>query len=178
MNQNIYMKTKRWIAMNLSGKIGALLLLLSAFSKIEAAGQTSNLTYTVPTVTTMSVSGNVSFGTFATPAAGANFAPLSDNTTNYSLTNNAGSSANTKITGQIGAALPTGMSLTAQLAPPTGGTSSGVTTLTTTAVNLVTNIGHVVSNNNVITYSLGADITQAAPANSSSITVTYTLVAA
>lgn len=163
--------------MNLTGKLGALLLFLGALAKVEAAGLSSTLTYSVPTITAMSVSGNVNFAAFTTPAAGSNFAPVTDSSTNYSLTNNAGSAANTRITGQIGAALPTGMSLSAQLAAPTGATSAGVVALSTTAQILVTGIGHLVSNNNTITYSLGADISQASPASSATITTTYTLIA-
>lgn len=136
----------------------------------------SNLTYTIPAVSVLTVSGNVAFGTFSTPAAGADFSSITDTSTSYNVTNNAGS-ASRKITAQLGAALGSGISLSASLVAPTGATSAGTTSLTSTsAVPVVTAIGNGAFPNNTITYNIVAAVATASVA-SATIALTYTLTA-
>lgn len=144
-----------------------------------AAGSTtgsSNLTYTVPSVSVLTVSGNVTFGTFATPAAGSDFSSLSDSSTYYNVTNNAGSTSR-KVTVQLGAALPSGISLSASCNAPTGATSSGTTTVpSASAAPVVTAIGNGAFSNNTITYNIFAAVATASVATAT-LALTYTLTA-
>ncbi len=149
--------------------------LLSLFSPCFAdSSGASNVTYTVPPVSILTVSGNVAFGTFATPAAGSDFSSLTDNSTTYNVTNNAGSSSR-KVTVQLGAALPTGISLSTSLNAPAGATSTGTTAVSSTsAVLVVAAIGNGAFPGNGITYNILATVATAAVA-SATLALTYTL---
>lgn len=157
------------------GSFSSSFLIWSFFSSCFAdSSGSSNVTYTVPPVSILTVSGNVAFGAFATPAAGSDFSSLTDNSTTYNVTNNAGSSSR-KVTVQLGAALPTGISLSASLNAPTGATSSGTTAVSSTsAVTVVTAIGNGAFPSNGITYSILAAVATASVATAT-IALTYTL---
>lgn len=144
----------------------------------STASQAQNVTYSVPAVSVLSVSGNVTFGPFTTPTAGSDFTAVTDSTTTYNVTNNAGS-ASRKVTGQLAAALPTGLSLTANLAAPPSATSTGVTSLSgTSAITLVSSIGNGAFPNLGITYSLAAAVaTAAVTTTATTFSLTYTLTA-
>lgn len=163
-------------------KKSSLSLALIAFSFVlsskcfAATSGSSNLTYTVPAVSVLTVSGNVTFPAFGTPVAGSDFTGLTDASTTYSVTNNAGA-ASRKVTVQLGAALPSGVGLSGTLAAPTGATSAGVTSISSTsAVAVVTAIGNGAYPNNTITYNLVASVATAAVATAT-LALTYTLTA-
>lgn len=81
-----------------------------------------------------------------------------------------------KITAQLDAAMPSGTTLTINLAPVTGATSAGPVNLSTTAQDLVGNIANTSNLTGAITYTFNAS--SAAGVIPSSIrTVTFTLVA-
>lgn len=101
-----------------------LLMSNNCFATDSTTGAQS-VTYTIPAVSVFTISGDVSFGTFGTPAAGSDFAQIGmNNSLTYSVTNNAGSGS-CKITAQLGAALPSGIGLVIGLVAPSGAGSNG-----------------------------------------------------
>lgn len=154
-----------------TGKAGySLLALLGVVCAMPQATEaattaTATVTYTVSSVSAITVSGNPATMVVSPPNT------VTDASTTYSVTTNG---TNQKITGAISAALPTGVSLATNLAAPTGGTSAGTVTLGTTAANLVTGISGVAQSSLGITYSLTATAA-AAPVTGSTVVVTYTI---
>ncbi len=132
------------------------------------------LYFKVPTVSALSLSGNVNFPDFAIPIPGQNFAPLIDSSTTYNLSLN-GLTMGKKITGRPAAAAPPGVGVSATLAAPAGASNNSATVLTTTDQTLVSGIGNGLFSSQSITYKLSADMATT-PSQSFSVTVTYTLV--
>ena len=80
-----------------------------------------------------------------------------------------------KITGNLNAAMPTGVTLQVQLQAPSGTSSAGLVTMGTTASNLVTGLVVLAAFNNLtITYRLSATVSAAIHSNVSR-TLTLTL---
>lgn len=100
-----------------------------------------------------------------------------DSFSTYTVSANAGKSKTLKITGAItsGGAMPTNTALKIYLSSSKG-TSSGSTTLTTTAVNLVTNLPGNVRDTGSITYTFLVTSGWTVPAASLSRVVTLTLL--
>lgn len=136
-----------------------------------------SVTFTIPAVSVFSITGDVSFGTFSTPVAGSDFARINiNNGQSYNITNNAGS-GNRKITGQLTAPLPAGLTLGLGMNPPygSGGISAGIVNAnSSSATNLVTQIGNGAYTNVQVFYGLTAAVATTA-VGSGTITVTYTL---
>lgn len=143
--------------------LGVLCVVTQAAEAATTA--TSTVTYTVSSVSAITVSGNPATLVVSPPNT------VTDATTTYSVTTNGTS---LRVTGAISAALPSGVSLAANLAAPTGGTSAGTVTLGTTAANLVTGITRVSQSGLGITYSLTATAA-ATPITGSTVVVTYTI---
>lgn len=142
---------------------------------------TQDVTINVAQITTLDVNGGgVTFDFSSSDAtAGSGTASLTE-TRSYSLFTNVpnGSSGNgVKITGALGAAFASGITLKANLsAPSAGGSSQGAKTLSTTDTDLVTAIGPTAESSININYT--AEITpSAAPNSGSTETVTYTVTA-
>ena len=70
--------------------------------------------------------------------------------------------------------MPTGVTLTVNLVAPTGGTSAGATTMTTTAASLVTGIANLAQSSLTVTYTLAATVS-ASQVTGATNTVTYTI---
>ncbi|HEX7940099.1 MAG TPA: hypothetical protein VF483_14015, partial [Gemmatimonadaceae bacterium] len=79
-----------------------------------------------------------------------------------------------KITASIASNMPAGLTLSVNLSAPTGGTSAGAQSLSTTAVDLVTSITKLAQGALGVTYSLAAT-PSAGVVTSSTRTVTYTI---
>ncbi len=156
----------------LLGAIGGVALQASALMGVD-----QTLNYTVPAVSSLSLSGDVTFPEFDMPAPGENFAPVSDSSSTYSLSANSTAGANSTITAKLGADVPAGMEVSVALAAPTGATSASQTVLTTSDQTLVSGIGSGITAAEAITYSLSADLASTPP-GASTVVVTYTLVAA
>ena len=150
----------------------AFALLFALIPELQAVDQILN--FKVPTVSALGISGNVNFPDFATPFPGQNFANLTDSSTSYSVSLN-GVLGATKITGKLAAAAPAGVKVCVTLAPPAGATNAPATFLTTSDQTLVTGLGKGLFSAQSIAYQLSADLATT-PAQSFSITVTYTLV--
>ncbi len=159
--------------MRFNTKTVALTLATSLFfgQIYSATTATSTVTYTVGSIDAISVSGNPGPLNVTTAVAGSAPTSATDATTTYAVTTN---NTARKVTGGLASAMPTGITLTASLAAPSGGTSAGAVTLTTTATSLVTGIANVAQGSLAITYTLAASVDAAQVAGSTN-TVTYTI---
>ena len=134
------------------------------------ATQTVNLS--VASVQLIAVSGNmVSLGIDGTSAvAGTNAVGTdTDNSTTYSVTHNG--STPLRITAAIDVAMPSGTSLSIDLAT-SNGTSAGTVTLGTTAQDVVTGIAKGVISAQSIGYSFSADASAGEFLGSRTVTLT------
>lgn len=122
---------------------------------------------------TLSVSGSPPALVVSTAVAGAQPVAVTDASTTY--TTSALFLATKKITGQLNANMPAGVTLTIALVAPSGATSNGTVTLDNTPRDLVVNISNLIPATNPITYVLSATVS-AGVIPSSSRTVTLTLV--
>lgn len=135
-----------------------------------------SVTFSIPAVSVLTISGDVAFGTFGTPAAGSDFTQINNTNSTYSVTNNAGSGSR-KITAQLAAALPAGMNLGVGMATPTGASGGAQQLMNgTNAATIVTGIGNGAFSNYAILYTLFAGVASTA-VGSGTISITYTLVA-
>lgn len=140
----------------------------------QSSTATQTVTFSVTDVNTIAVSGDP--GALSVGAGGT---AATDNSTTYDVTTN--STAAKKITGYIDSAMPTGTTLSVNLADPDGtgaATSAGTVALTATsaatAQDLVTGITQLSATGKTITYTLAADVTASAASNLSR-TVTFTI---
>jgi polyisoprenoid-binding protein YceI len=122
---------------------------------------------------TLSVSGSPPALVVSTAVAGAQPLAVTDATTSY--TTSALLLQKKKITGQLNANMPAGVTLTIALVAPSGATSNGTVTLDNTPRDLVVNISNLIPATYPITYVLSATVS-AGVIPSSSRTVTLTLV--
>ncbi|OQX04146.1 MAG: hypothetical protein BWK73_37145 [Thiothrix lacustris] len=160
----------------------------SAFAEYVPADatKTQQVSVTVPEVALLAVAGSPSL-TCAKPAAGANFnctatTPNSDKIT-YAITANVeaiDSPTLRQITAKV-TSIPASWKLSALATTAPGGTAVSSVSLTTTATNLVTDIGNIASTGGAITYTLEPAVATTAMAYSGdgataqNIEVTYTL---
>lgn len=145
-------------------------LAVSALLAGPTAQQT--VTYEVSAINELSVSSPTVSLTVNAATAGSAPTAASDASTSYAITTNEG---NRKITGVLNTDMPTGVSLSASLAAPSGADSVGPVALTGTAQDLVTGISTLNESGKVITYNLSA--TSAAgvvPSASKTVTLTVT----
>jgi len=147
------------------------LILMSGIA-MAASSTTQTVTYAVSAINEISVSGDPAALTVSTATAGSAPNSVSDATTTYAITTN---ETGKKITGAINTDMPAGVTLTVNLAAPTGGTSAGVTSLSSVAANLVTGIDTLNESGKTITYSLSAT-SAAGVVGSATKTVTLTVV--
>jgi hypothetical protein len=132
---------------------------------------TQTVTYEVQAINEITVDGAPSL-TIDSATAGSAPDSVSDNSTTYSITTNG---TNKKITAAIDTEMPTGLTLEVELAAPTGGTSSGIMTLSGTDSDVVTAITPVAETALQIGYTLGAT-PAAGVVVSNTKTVTFTIV--
>ena len=147
----------------------ALALIVGASLPATAQTATQTLTFQVDAINQIAFVGSPSL-VVSTASAGsepgtANAAATWAVTTNQS---------NAKITASINAALPADVTLTVDLAAPSGATSAGARPLGTTAVDLVTGLTRVAQGGLGVTYTLSATAAAGVVA-STTRTVTYTI---
>ncbi len=152
----------------------AVAMVALAFSVESASSQTATATATfeVQSVDVIGVSGDPAKLTIVAGNPGEAPAPVTDNSTTWSVTTN-GSAR--KVTGEIDSAMPTGVTLEVALAAPTGATSVGNVTLTNLAADLVTGITGLDESGLGVTYTLSATLAAGAVAENTR-TVTYTIL--
>ncbi|HLM68224.1 MAG TPA: hypothetical protein VK358_11885 [Longimicrobium sp.] len=150
-----------------------LAIAASVFAAQDASAQTAtqSVSYEVAAVDQISVAGSPSLVVNSATAGSALNSATASGT--YAVTTNG---TNRKITASIDTNMPTGVTLTVSLGAPTGATSAGTVTLSTTAQDVVTGITTVTQSGLSIGYGLAADITAGVvPAGNK--TVTYTITA-
>lgn len=140
---------------------------------MAASTATQTVTFQVSSINELSVSGDPGALDVNAAVAGSQPTEVSDNSTTYAITTNG---STMKLTGAIDSAMPSGVTLKANLAAPTAsGTSAGDVSLSTTAADLVTSITQVAEGSLSITYKLDATVAAGVVASSTK-TVTLTLV--
>jgi hypothetical protein len=145
----------------------ALIVCASSAAAAQTANQT--VTFQVDAINQIAFSGSPSL-TINTAAAGSNPTAATAAATWAVTTNQTGA----KITASIASNMPTGLTLTVNLTAPTGGTSAGARSLSTTAVDLVTGITKIAQGSLNVGYNLAATPAAGVVA-STTRTVTYTI---
>ena len=124
---------------------------------------------------TISVSGPPGLLRINSAIAGSEPTSVSNGSTTYTVVTPNPANKTYKITAQLNALMPTGLTLTATLAAPAGAVSVGPVALDMTARDLVTGIPRQTSATGGITYQLGATAA-AGVIPSSTRTVTFTVL--
>jgi hypothetical protein len=158
--------------MKLRRSAAALAVLVAAGASTAGAlsAQTADqvVSYEVAAIDEISVAGTPSLIVNAGTAGSQPGSASASGT--YSVTTNG---TGMKITAEIDAAMPAGVTLTASLAAPAGATSAGVVTLSPTPQDAVSGITEVAESGLGITYGLEATVS--AGVVSGNRTVTYTI---
>lgn len=123
---------------------------------------------------TLAVSGNPGLLNVTSAIAGSEPVSVSNSSTTYTVTTPA-PNRTYKITAQLNANMPAGVTLTATLAAPAGATSVGAVALDVTARDVVTGILRNTNSTQSITYQLDATAAAGVVALSSR-TVTLTII--
>ncbi|MBV9110969.1 MAG: hypothetical protein JO306_16290 [Gemmatimonadetes bacterium] len=158
------MKTLRFVA-------PALALVALTAAKSHAQSNTQDVSLEVQAINQISFTGSPSL-VISTATAGSAPTSATANAT-YAITTN---ESNKKVTAQIDTDVPTGVTLSASLAAPSGATSAGAVSLSTVAQDVVTSISNVNASGLNVTYTLSATAA-AGVVPSTTRTVTYTIVA-
>jgi len=126
-------------------------------SVFAAANDTQTVTYEVTAINELNLDGATVELTVNSAVAGSQPTQATDTDT-YDITTNCGTNAK-KITGAISETnMPSGLTFKVTMTAPTGGVSSGATTMSTTAADLVTGVDAVAESNIAIDYSLDATV--------------------
>ena len=155
--------------MNTKTILATMILLAGSATAASAQTATQTVTFQVDAINQIAFSGSPSL-VINTATAGAAPTDATAAATWAVTTNQTGA----KITASIGSAMPGGVTLSANLAAPTGATSAGAQSLGTTAVDLVTGITKIAQGALAVTYTLSATAA-AGVVSSTSRTVTYTI---
>jgi hypothetical protein len=149
--------------------IMTMALIAGASSAASAQTATQVVTFQVDAINQIAFSGSPSL---VVNAATAGSDPTSATASaSWAVTTN---QSGAKITASINSNMPGGLTLSVNLTAPTGGSSAGAQSLSTTAVDVVTSITKLAQGALGVTYSL--DATAAAGVVSSTTrTVTYTI---
>jgi DNA-binding response OmpR family regulator len=145
-------------------------LLVAAAATAKAQTATQTVTFQVDAINQVSVAGTPTLSITAAVAGGAPTSVTSTGNTWAVTTNQTGA----KITASIGSAMPTGVTLSANMGAPAGGTSAGYAALGTTATDLVTGITKLNATGLTLNYKLDAT-SAAGVVTSTTRVVTYTI---
>lgn len=150
----------------------AALLVIGALIGSSAGAQTATqtVTFQVDAINQVAVTGTPSLSV-NTATAGSAPTAASYSTGTWAITTN---QTGSKVTGSIGVAMPTGVTLSANLSTPSGGTSAGAVSLGTVAADLVTGITKLNAASLGLTYTLNATAAAGVVA-STTRTVTFTV---
>lgn len=138
----------------------------TAFAQSNTA--TQNVSINVAEIAVIAVTGNISMTINAATAGQAPDAATASSS--YNMTTNG---TDKKITAELDAAMPTGLTLNATMAAPTGASSAGKKALSATAVDLVTGISKVRGTGLSLNYEAVATVD--AEPDAYTRTVTYTI---
>jgi hypothetical protein len=142
-----------------------------AATDAQAQTATQSVSYEVSAINEISVSGSPSLViNDATPGSGLVSASAAGT---YAITSN---QTNRKITARIDTDMPSNVTLTVQLAAPSGATSAGAVSLNSVDKDVVTGISNVDQSGLSISYGLSATVAAGVVAAGNK-TVTYTITA-
>lgn len=158
--------------MKVSFQLASVALMISAAAGLAGAQTaTQTVTFAVSAINQISASGSPSL-TVSSATAGSEPTAATDATSTWAVTSN---QTGSKISASIPSAMPTGLTLSVNMAAPAGGSSAGLTALTfPAAVDLVTSITKVAQSGLTVTYQLSATAA-AGVVGSSTKVVTYTI---
>ncbi len=155
-----------------AGRILAALAMMTVASTASAQ-VTQDVTIAVNAISQIAVTGGAQSLTISTATAGSNPTNASV-TVSWAVTTN---QSNQKVSASIDAAMPAGVTLTAQMETPSaGGLSTGPNPLSTSSVDLVTGISTLAESGLDLIYVLSATPAAGVVA-STTRTVTYTITA-
>lgn len=155
-----------------AGRILAALAIMTVASTASAQ-VTQDVTIAVNAISQIAVTGGAQSLTISTATAGSNPTNASV-TVSWAVTTN---QSNQKVSASIDAAMPAGVTLTAQMETPSaGGLSTGPNPLSTSSVDLVTGISTLAESGLDLIYVLSATPAAGVVA-STTRTVTYTITA-
>ena len=146
------------------------LLVIAAAASANAQTATQTVTFQVDAINQIAVAGTPTLTISAAVAGGAPTSVTSTGNTWAVTTNQTGA----KVTASIASAMPAGVTLSANMAAPSGGTSAGYMDLGTTAVDLVTGITKLNASGLSLSYKLDAT-TAAGTLSSTTRVVTFTI---
>jgi hypothetical protein len=152
------------------GRMITIVALATAAQSAAAQTATQTVTFQVDAINQIAFAGSPSL-VIATATAGSPPNSAVNATATWAVTTNQSSA---KVTGSIASAMPAGLTLSANLSAPAGGTSIGLQALGTVAVDLVTGITQVAQGALGVTYQLDATVGAGVVA-STTRTVTYTI---
>ena len=153
-------------------KLGLIAMAVYGASAWAGNTATQTVTYAVSAINEISVTGDPEALTVNSATAGSEPDEVSSTTRTYSITTN----ETKKITAELDSAMPGGVTLKVALQAPTGGTSTGDTTLDAKAVDVVTGVSQVAESGLSITYKLSATVA-AGVVRSATKTITFTIAA-
>ena len=149
----------------------AVALVLASASVAGAQTATQTVTFQVNAINVIAFTGSPSL-IISTATPGAASPSVTDATSTWAVTTN---QSGAKITASIPSAMPAGLTLSANLVAPTGGTSAGLKALGVVAVDMVTGVTKVAQGSLGVTYQLDATPAAGVVASSSKV-VTYTIL--
>ncbi len=150
--------------------VTALVLVSVSSQRARAQSATQTLTFAINAINQIGFTGAPSL-TISTATAGSAPTSVTNATATWAVTTN---QTGAKITGSIPTVMPAGLTLSADLTAPTGGTSAGYKALGITATDLVTGITKVAQAGLGVIYKLDAT-PGAGVVNSATRVVTYTI---
>ena len=150
--------------------VAALALVLFAIPAAQAQTATQTVTFAVNAINQIAFTGAPSL-TITTAVAGSAPTSVTDATSSWAVTTN---QTGAKITASIASNMPAGLTLSASLGAPTGGTSAGFQSLSTVAVDVVTVITKLAQGSLGVSYKLDATAAAGVVASATKV-VTYTI---
>ena len=157
------MKLARWITV--------LSLIAGATHVAMAQTATQTVTFAVNAVNRISVSGPASL-TINSATAGSQPDDAISSGLTWAVTTNG---SNMKVTGSLASAMPAGVTLSADLAAPSSGSSAGYVSLGTSAADLVTGMTKVAQSGMSLALKLSTTVS-AGTVSSTTNTITYTVL--
>ena len=155
---------------NVRHAVAALALVLFAIPAAQAQTATQTVTFAVNAINQIAFTGAPSL-TITTAVAGSAPTSVTDASSAWAVTTN---QTGAKISASIPSNMPAGLTLSANLAAPTGATSASFQSLSTVSVDLVTAITKLAQGSLTATYKLDATAAAGVVASATRL-VTYTI---
>ena len=138
--------------------LAAMALLTGATSVATAQTATQTVTFAVNAINRISVSGPASLTVNTATAGSQPSDAVSSGITWAITTNQASQKVTAELTAASGGDMPAGLTLTADMAQPSGASTDGAQALSTTPVRLVNGITRVAQSGMALTLTLSANV--------------------